>query len=192
MDSAGIISAKKNPGNKAWCKLDEWPKVSYLQRKCRGFTASAESSVTALLVAPTLSLRTHWAASTVSQSQEESRLTIKSLYTNESVPQIGHEKLKVLDVFFLVWVEVEYRVGSTTQTQHQKDKERVVVCLCGTGQELHWKGYYTKGIDAAREQRFLWLAEAKKDDWNRAWTPLEPRAKTCTWLTWINLKIWSL
>ena len=61
-----------------------------------------------------------------------------------------------------------------------KDKERVVVCLRGTGQELHRKGYYTKGIDAAKEQRFLWLAEAKKDDWNRAWTLLEPRAKTCT------------
>ena len=36
-----------------------------------------------------------------------------------------------------------------------KDKERVVVCLRRTGQELHWKGYYTKGIDAAKEQRFL-------------------------------------
>ena len=35
-----------------------------------------------------------------------------------------------------------------------KDKERVVVCLCGTGQELHWKGYYTKGIDAEKEQRW--------------------------------------
>ena len=45
-----------------------------------------------------------------------------------------------------------------------KDKEWVVVCLCGTGQELHWKGYYTKGIDAAKEQRFLWLAEVKKDN----------------------------
>ena len=61
-----------------------------------------------------------------------------------------------------------------------KDKERVVVCLHGTGQELHLKGYYTKGIDAAKEQRLLWLAEVKKDDWNKAWTPLEPRAKTCT------------
>ena len=38
----------------------------------------------------------------------------------------------------------------------------------------------TKGIDAAKEQRFLWLAEVKKDDWNRAWTTLEPREKTCT------------
>ena len=45
-----------------------------------------------------------------------------------------------------------------------KDKERVVVCLHGTGQELHCRGYYTKGIDAAKGQRFLWLAEAKKDD----------------------------
>ena len=67
-------------------------------------------------------------------------------------------------VWHPLWVEVEYWVSSTTQIQHQKDKERVVVCLRGTGQELHWKGYYTKGIDAAKEQRFLWLAEAKKDD----------------------------
>ena len=63
-----------------------------------------------------------------------------------------------------VWVKVKYWVSSTTQTQHQKDKERVVVCLHGTGQELHWRGYYTKGIDAAKGQRFLWLAEAKKDN----------------------------
>ena len=63
-----------------------------------------------------------------------------------------------------VWVEVKYWVDSTTQTQHQKDKEREVVCLRRTGQELHWRGYYTKGIDAAKWQRFLWLAEAKKDN----------------------------
>ena len=30
------------------------------------------------------------------------------------------------------------------------------------------KGVLHQGIDAAKEQRFLWLAEAKKDDWNRA------------------------
>ena len=36
-----------------------------------------------------------------------------------------------------------------------KDKEWVVVCLRGTGQKLHYRGYYTKGIDAAKEQRFL-------------------------------------
>ena len=35
-------------------------------------------------------------------------------------------------------------------------------------------------VDAAKEQRFLWLAGVKKDNWNGAWTPLEPRAKTCT------------
>ena len=59
---------------------------------------------------------------------------------------------------------MKYWVSSTTQTQHQKDKERVVVCLRRTGQELHRRGYYTKGIDAAKGERFLWLAEVKKDD----------------------------
>ena len=59
-------------------------------------------AVTALLLAAILSLRARWAALTMSQSQVGSRLAIESLYANESTPQFGHEKLKVVDVFFPV------------------------------------------------------------------------------------------
>ena len=71
-------------------------------------------------------------------------------------------------------------VGSTTQTQHQKTKNEWWFACMELDRSCTKRGYYTKGIDAAKEQRFLWLAEAKKDNWNKAWTPLEPRAKTCT------------
>ena len=56
----------KNVSGNETCKLKEQLKMSYLQRKYQGFTDSKGSSVTALLVAPTLSLQAHWAASTVS------------------------------------------------------------------------------------------------------------------------------
>ena len=58
---------------------------------------------------------------------------------------------------------MKYWVGSTTQTQHQKTKNELWFA-CAELDRSCTEGYYTKGIDAAKGQRFLWLAEAKKDD----------------------------
>ena len=59
---------------------------------------------------------------------------------------------------------MKYWVGSTTQTQHQKTKNELWFACVVLDESCAKKGNYTKGTDAAREQRFLWLAEAKKDN----------------------------
>ena len=84
--------------------------------------------------------------------------------------------------------ESKCSIGSVLQPKHNTKRQRM---SCGLPVQ-YWTGVALKGSTTPREQRFLWLAEAKKNNWKKAWTPLEPRAMTCTWIAWIDLKILSL